>query len=111
MLRSRAQAASPLYFFDFEADFNEEPFRMGSFREIVRSRLGPAGRISEFSLGLGHKTGRQPKRNVSITFREQGSQPVVARLRYERDGAYIELQRESADTVQLVTPRGEAALP
>ena len=35
-----------------EPDFNEEPFAMGSFRDIVRSRRGRNGRISEFKTGL-----------------------------------------------------------
>ena len=40
--------------FDLDSllDFNEEPFVMGSFRDIVRSRRGPGRRIDEFQLGL-----------------------------------------------------------
>ena len=33
-------------------DFNNEPFSMGSFRDIVRSRRGREGRIDEFKLGV-----------------------------------------------------------
>lgn len=45
---------------DTVLDFNEEPFVMGSFRDIVRSRRGPSGRINEFMLGLTVAPGTEP---------------------------------------------------
>ena len=102
---------SSIFFLDFEPDFNEEPFPMGSFREIVRARRGRAGLINEFKLGIGFKSGRQPTRTVCISFREEGSQPVVAALRYEIGESHVELQRKSGEATELVTPIGRALVP
>lgn len=102
---------SSLFFYDFEADFNEEPFPMGSFRDIVRARLGRAGRINEFKLGVGFPSGRQPIRKITACFREEGSQPVVGALRYEYGESYFELQRLSAEASKLVTPVGRGTFP
>ena len=61
-------------------DFNEEPFSMGSFRDIVRSRRGPDGRIGEFTIGLSiAPPGRHSLADrLLVTFSEEGSQPVVS---------------------------------
>ena len=61
-------------------DFNEEPFLMGSFRDIVRSRRGPDGRIGEFTIGLSiAPPGRHSLADrLLVTFSEEGSQPVVS---------------------------------
>ena len=80
-------------------DFNEEPFPMGSFRDIVRSRRGRDGRIDEFELGLAVEPapGGTPPYTLRATFREQGSQPVVSSLRFDFDSdSFLELQRSSA---------------
>ena len=58
-------------------DFNREPFMMGSFRDIVRSRRGPSGRIDEFQLGIKfshHRRAGLPT-EILFTFEEQGSHP------------------------------------
>ena len=78
-------------------DFNEEPFSMGSFRDIVRSRRGPEGRIDEFSLGFRFA----PTRNsgmrpfpLRVTFAEQGSQPVVTSVHFRFDSeAFLDVRR------------------
>ena len=80
----------------FFSDFNEEPFAMGSFRDIVRSRRGPSGRINEFELGFGFGAEQSglPYSDLSITFREIGSQPTVSSVRFAfGDGLYLELRR------------------
>ena len=79
-----------------EPDFNEEPFAMGSFRDIVRSRRGPSGRIDEFKLGiaLDARQSGGSYSDLTATFRESGSQPVVSSLRFGvSDGLYVNLQR------------------
>ena len=61
-------------------DFNEQPFSMGSFRDIVRSRRGPAGRIEQFGLGLAINPAVErdiPPYTLFATFREDGSEPVI----------------------------------
>ncbi len=82
-------------------DFNEEPFTMGSFREIVRSRLGPKGRIGEFKIGLDIDApdSGMPPYELTVTFREDGSQPVVSALRFQFDvSAFLELRQVAGGT-------------
>ena len=82
-------------YFEHGPDFNEEPFPMGSFRDVVRSRRGPGGRIDEFKLGLEVEPARgvMPPHSLLVTFREKGSQPVVSSLRFDfRSDSFLELQ-------------------
>ena len=66
-------------------DFNNEPFSMGSFRDIVRSRRGPEGRIDEFKLGVKIHWPDNPAIpcELIVTFVEEGSQPVPKTYRYQ----------------------------
>ena len=92
---------------DDRLDFNEEPFSMGSFRDLVRSRRGRDGRIDAFKLGLAIEParGRMPPYRLTATFREQGSQPIVSSLRFDfGDDAFLELQRSPNGTVLLAYP-------
>ena len=93
-------------------DFNEEPFAMGSFRDVVRSRRGPGGRIDEFRIGLRveRAPGGVPSYVLSVTFRERGSEPVVSSLRFQFDsGAFLELRSGEDGTVVQVPDRTEEA--
>lgn len=83
------------------SDFNEEPFAMGSFRDIVRLRRGPEGRIKEFRLGFALDGPVDPPgERLTATFREEGSQPIVASLRVDfRRDEFLELQRSEKGTV------------
>ena len=97
---------------DDRLDFNEEPFSMGSFRDLVRARRGPGGRIDAFKLGLTlepSRGSRRPPYRLTATFREQGSQPIVSSLRYEfGDDAFLELQRSPNGTVLAIPGRAVA---
>ena len=77
-------------------DFNLEPFSMGSFRDIVRSRLGRAGRIREFRIGFGMPSiadGIAQQYEVLATFQEEGSQPTPMSWRYEfGSGEFLEFR-------------------
>ena len=87
---------------DDRLDFNEEPFSMGSFRDVVRSRRGPEGRIDAFKLGLTLEPSRggMPPYRLVATFRESGSQPIVSSLRFEFGAAaFLELKRSPDGTV------------
>ena len=90
-------------------DFNEEPFSMGSFRDIVRSRRGPAGRIDEFKLGfrIAPRNGESPY-EISATFSENGSQPVVSSLCYRfNEESFLECRRDESDGTLLSVPNHE----
>ena len=94
--------------FDQQLDFNVEPFSMGSFRDIVRSRRGPSGRINQFKLGLTvpSPSGRgKPPYHLLTTFTEQGSQPVVSSLHFQFDhDSFLEVRRDNADKTILAIP-------
>ena len=102
-------------FIDHGLDFNEEPFPMGSFRDIVRSRRGPGGRIDEFELGLAVEPARRgtPPYTLRAAFRERGSQPVVSSLRFDFDSdSFLELQRSRSGTAFRIPNRTvEASVP
>ena len=92
-------------------DFNEEPFAMGSFRDIVRSRRGPSGRIHEFKIGLrvdpASEDGLSPY-ELSVAFREKGSEPVASSLRFQFDSdAFLELRSGEDGTVVQIPGRIE----
>ena len=61
-----------------QPNFNEEPFAMGTFRDVARSRRGHIDRFKEFKLGFTLE-GEGDERPIA-TFREKGSRPVVASL-------------------------------
>ena len=91
----------------FIEDFNNEPFAMGSFREIVRSRRGPSGRINEFKLcfALNAEQSGRSYSNLAVTFRESGPQPVASALRFGfSDGWYLELRRTESNTCAFEIP-------
>ncbi len=93
-------------------DFNEEPFSMGSFHDIVRSRRGPSGRIDEFKLGFTvEPRNRVPPYEISVAFSEKGSQPVVASLRYQFNAeSFLALRRGDSDKIVLSTPHQEVEI-
>lgn len=92
---------------DDALDFNQEPFSMGSFRDIVRSRRGPDGRIDKFKLGirLDRPSGGGMPTEITVTFVEQGSQPVPSSCVYSfGDSGFFELKRRGPEQSTLCTP-------
>ena len=92
-------------------DFNEEPFAMGSFRDIVRSRRGPSGRIDEFRIGL--RVDPEPDDvmspyEFSVAFHEKGSEPVASSLRFQFDSdAFLELRSGEDGTIVRIPDHAE----
>ncbi len=101
------------YGFDDSPDFNREPFSMGSFRDIVRSRLGPRGRINEFQLGFKFTQQRkvgQPT-EILVTFEEQGSQPMQRSCLYRFGSTdFVELRQSLEGKTILSIPGGETEI-
>ena len=109
-------------------NFNEEPFALGSFRDVVRSRRGPGGRIDAFKIGL--RVDRSPNDTMSpyelsVTFHEKGSKPVASSLRFQfdpdrflemragEDGTIVEIpdHTEEMNGVSFVLLRGSCWTP
>ena len=94
----------PRHEFQGSPDFNEDPFAMGSFLDIVRSRRGTKGRVNEFKIGFALEAQRRgpPYRwysHLTATFRQEGSQPMVSSLHFHlSDGLFLELQRSEKGT-------------
>ena len=63
-------------------DFNEEPFRLGAFRDIAHYRGGRSGRSQAFELEAEMRV-RVKRRTLSarhsVEFRQSGSHPVITR--------------------------------
>jgi len=94
-------------------DFNRQPFAMGSFRDIVRSRRGRAGRINEFQIGFrsNQPAARFPPFDLVVTFRESGSQPTIFSYRYDFDNGVFLCARQTADgATSLATGGSEISL-
>ena len=93
-------------------DFNNEPFTMGSFRDIVRSRRGRGGLLEEFRLGLAvdpESGSGMPSYTVSATFREKGSEPIVSSLRFQfNSDSFLELHRSPDGTILRIPNRDVA---
>ena len=98
-----------LFGFLDELDFNESPFAMGSFRDIVRSRRGPSGRINEFKLGFALEARQSglSRPELTATFGESGSQPVVSSLRLGfSEDSYLTLRRTEDSRSRLEVSDG-----
>ena len=90
-----------------EPDFNEAPFAMGSFRDIVRLRRGRGGRVNEFKLGFALEAWPSGLSGGELiaTFRESGAQPVISSLRMGvGDDSFLELQRTERGGIALQGP-------
>ncbi len=100
--------------FDGRLDFNEEPFFLGSFRDIVRSRRGRSGRIDQFQLGFvlpPMSRGRNRSYEFLTTFSERGSQPIVSSFLWRFDAeSFLETKRSDDDEVVVSIPNYQAKI-
>ncbi len=74
-------------------DFNIEPYRLGSFDDIVRRNNGSGnnkGKKTEFELGLDWDT---PKTKYTVRFvgRDKGSEPVVSHTKIDSPNFFISI--------------------
>ncbi len=105
MLRAPFGAAHP--------DFNIEPFSMGSFRDIVRSRLGPKGLLDTFQIGIQvTRDQAQSRYDVLATFDEQSSQPRLASLVYSVENTgQLSLRSDLNGRTRVSVGNDEVTLP
>ena len=94
--------------FDQQLDFNEEPFSMGSFRNIASSNHKSNETVDKFKIGLAVSSKEQigvPPCRLTATFSEQGSQPVLSSLHFRFDEhSFLEMRRSDTDTTILAIP-------
>lgn len=101
---------------DHEPDFNESPFAMGSFRDIVRAKRGQDAHLSEFRLGFSVEPAADtgvPSYELLATFCEEGSEPVISSLRFEFESdSFLDLQRtDGGIAVRIPDHTVETAFP
>lgn len=82
---------------------------MGSFRDIARSRRGPAGKVNEFSLGINLPPTRHTREvlptEIIVTFEERGSQPVPVSYLYRFGPTeFIDIRRGERDVAVVTIP-------
>ena len=97
---------SPLSPYLMDPNFNEEPFLLGSFRDLVRARRGKDGQIEEFELGMKFENDRE----VSAWFQEEGSQPKISRIRYGLGERFVQINALEEGLTRVVTPEVEQEL-
>ena len=86
------------------SNFNEEPFQMGAFRDIYRSKRGKSNGRDDFVLGCSMEDGNN-KHDVLLTFVEKGSEPTVASLRFQMPNkSYFKIQMTQGRNIVLKIP-------
>ncbi len=89
-------------------NFNQDPFSMGSFRDIVRTRRGPSGRIDEFELGIKIERNGKSKNiptEFIINFGERGSQPVPSSVMYKfQQHDFVKISQSESGLTNLSIP-------
>ena len=98
------------------ADFQQEPFSMGSFRDLVRSRRGREGALREFAVGfrVPEQGDEAPAYEVVATFTERGAAPAPVSVRYEFGSrGFLEFRRVADDrtTVAIEGHTAEVDFP
>ena len=93
---------------DQQLDFNEEPFSMGSFRNIASSIHKSNEPVDKFKIGLAVSSKEQigvPPFCLKATFSEQGSQPALSSLHFQFDElSFLEMRRSDTDTTIVAIP-------
>ena len=90
-----------------QVNFNQAPFLMGAFRDIVRSKRTSADRIHEFKLGFGMFADSEALRSasLSLTFSEYGSQPDISSVRWAASAdTFFEVSRSGDDSLLFKIP-------
>ena len=93
---------------DQQLDFNEEPFSMGSFRNIASSNHKSNEPVDKFKIGLAVSSKEQigvPPCRLTATFSEQGSQPVLSSFYFQFDEhSFLEMRRSDTDATIMAIP-------
>ena len=91
-------------------DFNQAPFLLGAFRDIVRLERDP----DQFQLGFSLlSTGGDAGMSYEfvVTFSEQGSQPAPSSFRWRFDAeSFLEVRRGADDKIIVRVPNHQAKI-
>ena len=81
-----------LFFVD-SFDFNEAPFNMGSFKDIVRASVDRRSVPKQFVMGLGYTDDSNSKKRVKVIFINKNGQPFLESLIWEVGTASLQIKR------------------
>lgn len=100
---------------DHQLDFNQEPFLLGSFLDILNSRIVRENNNEQFKIGLKILPVDSevfPAYNLLVTFASQGSQPIISSIRFQFDEQFfIELKRDTNNETMVAFPDFETSIP
>ena len=80
-----------LPFRSYGIDFNDPPFDMGSFKDIIRNPNSNNGRDEKFVLKLGYESSDSMHKDVTVIFVKSANHPNIQNLRFELKKAFIEI--------------------
>ena len=97
-MKNDANSAPPPKFIAFD----EPPFHMGAFRDIVRSPIGKRAPLPQFTMGgsipFCLRNGDKSRIDVAYSFREGGSEPIVSEVSLGfQSGAVVKAARKTSD--------------
>ncbi|WP_424945741.1 AAA family ATPase [Candidatus Spongiihabitans sp.] len=85
-------------------NFNVEPFQMGAFRDIYRSKRGKSNGRDDFMLGCSMDDGNN-KHDIFLRFTEKGFEPAITSLRFQiSEKSYLEIQITQDQNIILKIP-------
>ena len=85
-------------------NFNVEPFQMGSFRDIYRSKRRKSNGRDDFVLGCSMEDGNK-KHDLLLRFIEKGSEPTVASLCFQTPNkSYFKIEMAQGRRMILKIP-------
>jgi hypothetical protein len=94
-------------------DFNEDPFRLGTYEQIATHRRAPNGRAKSFAIGQETRLERSARTTpehvrAEARFIQSGPQPFLTRntLVAGDYGLTIDINPDGPPTIAVTTPRG-----
>ena len=85
-------------------NFNLEPFQMGAFRDIVRTKRGKSDELDTFVLGCGVNKDDK-KYDILLTFVEKGSEPTVSSFCFKFSSkSYLNIKSRTDEECILEIP-------
>ena len=89
-------------FFVESFDFNEAPFNMGSFKDIVRTSQGRKSGTERFVMGLGYSRQSKTKKTVKVIFINKSGQPFLESLIWEVGEASLQIKRIDEQSFSVI---------
>lgn len=84
-----------------DANFNKDPFNMGSFKDIVRNDTEKNLEDGNFVLDLVYDHEGVPSKTVRVSFVERGGQPFVNYIKFEHEGSLVEIKQPEPDAISV----------